>query len=182
MPAYNKPAAQWLGQQLAAVKGTVAANAAQGTEYIVDSSGVCQAIIGHLVAEPNGTATGLEGWGVAVRSATGWISLGADSGWVAPTLLNSWKNCGGSQATAAYRKQGNTVRLRGAIESGASTSIAFVLPEGFAAPYEQTWPVAPTVGASSIVARAQVKPTGEVEIIYEGSGEIRLDVVSFTID
>jgi hypothetical protein len=76
MPDYNQPADQWLGGQLARVKGTAAALSAQSTEYIVDSGGVCRAIVGHLIAEPNGTATGLEGWGVAVKFADGeWVKL-----------------------------------------------------------------------------------------------------------
>jgi hypothetical protein len=76
MPGFAEPSGQWLGQQLGQLKGDVQALKAQGTEYIVDSEGVCRAILGHLVAGPKGEATGLEGWGVAALVAGVWVKLG----------------------------------------------------------------------------------------------------------
>jgi hypothetical protein len=75
MPGYAPPVDQWLAQKLGQLSGDVAALKTQSTEYIVDAEGVCRAIIGHLVAEPDGTSTGLEGWGVAVLGSEGWILL-----------------------------------------------------------------------------------------------------------
>ncbi len=44
-----------------------------------------------------------------------------DSGWVAVGFENSWKNTGGAFFAAAFRKEGNVIRLRaGRIEGGLS--------------------------------------------------------------
>lgn len=57
----------------------------------------------------------------------------ADSGWIAPTLLNSWVNFGSTFDTAAYRKIGEVVYVRGLIKSGTTTSgtTIFTLPSGY---------------------------------------------------
>lgn len=51
---------------------------------------------------------------------------------VAPTLLNSWANTGGSfRNTGYYKGRDGRVYLAGMVSGGASGSIAFVLPSGY---------------------------------------------------
>ena len=50
-----------------------------------------------------------------------------DSGWVGPSLINSYTG----STVVAYRKIGNRVMLRGGLTSGASNTTAFVLPSGY---------------------------------------------------
>ncbi len=61
-------------------------------------------------------------------------TVGGDSGWIAPTLGNSWVNYGGTFQVAQYRKHGDVVRLRGVIKSGTINALAFDLPSGFIPP------------------------------------------------
>lgn len=52
--------------------------------------------------------------------------------WIAPTLVNSWVNVGGTAATAGYLKDPiGFVHLRGRIHGGTSGSTAFTLPAGY---------------------------------------------------
>lgn len=51
---------------------------------------------------------------------------------LAPTLINTWANSGGSYADAGYWKDPNgNVHLRGAVTGGTAGSVAFVLPAGY---------------------------------------------------
>src|SRR5438445_48341 len=51
--------------------------------------------------------------------------------WVVPTLAAGWSNFGGSEDTAAYRKDANgRVEIRGTVVS-AATGVVFTLPDGF---------------------------------------------------
>jgi hypothetical protein len=54
------------------------------------------------------------------------------SGFNAPTLLNSWANAGGDNATAGFRKnqKSDCIELKGFLIGGATGSIAFILPVG----------------------------------------------------
>lgn len=59
------------------------------------------------------------------------VRRGQTEAWFAPTLLNSWVVFGGSNMDPGYRKEGDTVQLRGLVKNGtvgAGTPI-FVLPE-----------------------------------------------------
>lgn len=60
----------------------------------------------------------------------------ADSGWIAPTLLNSWVNFGGGYSTVGYRKVGSLVTIRGLVKGGVTTdgTEIFTLPAGFRPP------------------------------------------------
>lgn len=52
--------------------------------------------------------------------------------WIAPTLINSWVDYGGTYDTAGYFKDKfNVVHLKGAIKTGTSGTTAFTLPEGY---------------------------------------------------
>lgn len=158
MPGFAEPSNQWLGQQLGALKGDVAALKAQGTEYIVDNEGVCRAIIGHLVAGPKGEATGLEGWGVAVLSGSGiWEKLGTGV-WEAVKSASSKL----SSVSVEACREGTIGRLSGnftAKEAITTGTILFVLP------------ITPSVGrfipvyneSTGGIARAAISTAGHVE-------------------
>ena len=57
--------------------------------------------------------------------------LYGDTGWTAPTLINSWVNAGGTSQTVGYRKVGTRVIIRGAAKTGTIGSVVFVLPTGY---------------------------------------------------
>ena len=59
----------------------------------------------------------------------------APTAWVAMTpLTGGWANIGGGNPVAQYRKEGDVVRLRGAMNSGTIGSACFTLPAGFRPP------------------------------------------------
>lgn len=96
---------------------------------------------------------------------------------VAPTLLNSWVNVGGSFMHARYwRTPDGLVLLAGWIQSG--TGICFTLPAGWRP--DQTglhsWPA---IGSGSVLARVNVDPNGDVSPINAPAGGISLDGVAF---
>lgn len=106
-------------------------------------------------------------------------NLGFDSGWVEPALLHSWKNAGGEYETMAYRKQGNTVRLRGAITGGVSVTELFTLPAG----YRPTGRIKLIAFGSEGSAYCEVYATGIVVIGWPGaSATVDLSGLTFTID
>ena len=75
---------------------------------------------------------GTEGaFAVLTSDGTNWfVTAGAqDSGWVTPTLLNSWVTSGA--LPPQYRLVGNRVSLRGGLQGGTSNTEAFALPAGF---------------------------------------------------
>lgn len=195
MPGFNPPVADWLPKRLGTALSDVATLKKQGTEYVVNGAQECVAIIGNLAfapkpaapgATPETEATGLVGWGIAVKLSTGWVSLGEDSGWIEPTLLNSWKNLGSGRLLVAYRKQGNTVRLQGSLWGGVTGSSVFVLPAGFR-PTGQTFDASGgyngTEGATPV--SVVVSTDGTVFVYYKTTGtpeQAALDGITFTTD
>ena len=52
--------------------------------------------------------------------------------WNAPSLINSWVNYGGAYDTAGYYIDPyGVVHLKGALKTGTSGTVAFVLPTGY---------------------------------------------------
>lgn len=81
MPPFNAPVADWLPKRLGLALSDVATLKKQGTEYIVNAALECVAIIGNMEHAPIAggltEATGLVGWGIAVRVGSTWANLGA---------------------------------------------------------------------------------------------------------
>jgi hypothetical protein len=75
MPDYQQPPEQWFAQRLAALAQDVAALKKQSTQYVIDNTGVCQAIIGNLTHDHEGKSTGLTGWGLASYKTGSWVKL-----------------------------------------------------------------------------------------------------------
>lgn len=124
MPPVNYNTNQYLGQQLAQMKQQISALQAQQTQFVVDASNVCQAIVGNVAALPSGAASGYTGFGLVSFQSK-------NTGWTAPSLVNSWANRGGV-ANAGYLKDPlGFVHLRGQINGGTSQTTAFTLPAGY---------------------------------------------------
>lgn len=70
---------------------------------------------------------------------TSWVldsSEVLDTGWISATLQSGWSNYGSEYDTAAFRRVGSSVYLRGMVKSGSvvnntGTSPIFTLPDGF---------------------------------------------------
>lgn len=103
----------------------------------------------------------------------------ADSGWVAPTLLNSWTNLGGANVNVGYRKQGNVVRFRGFVTGGVSGKELFALPAGFR-PTGTIGPVGSGEGPGT-ASHFTITAAGAVTITSAGT-VAGLDGVTFTVD
>ena len=112
-------------------------------------------------------------------SVTGTIR-GDDTGWIAPTLLNSWVNYGGSHAIAGYRKIGMVVYLRGLLKNGsAANAVFFTLPSGYRPAYKLIFTSFSTAGA----CRIDVDTNGNVNAYTNGSTTwTALDGISFLVD
>jgi hypothetical protein len=148
MPGYAEPAGQWLGQKLAQLSGDVQALKAGQTEYIVDSEGVCRAIIGNLASTPKGESTGLTGFGIAVLVDSLWVELPGVGPWVGVENVSA-KIEGG---VAVRREMGANVRFTGAIKTTAevpANTTIFTLPVGYRPSFNRFMPIAPISTASA---------------------------------
>lgn len=108
-------------------------------------------------------------------------ALTIDTGWTAPTFLNSWVNYGaGGWSTAAYRKVGNRVYLRGLVKDGTLGAAVFTLPSGYR----------PTAGLhfgvicsdTTVPGKAQVLADGSVVASTGANSHFSLDEISFFVD
>ena len=80
--------------------------------------------------------------------------------WIAPTLLNSWVNFGGTTPPAGYRKTNGHIEIRGAIKNGTIPADAFVLPVGFR-PRHYIWS---PQASNSAFGFATISDSGNVNI------------------
>lgn len=118
---------------------------------------------------------------VSGQQDTGWIVVG--SGGSAAPFTNSWANFGSGNATAAYRLQGNIVRLRGGIQSGASGTSPFTLPTGFRPLAQIGFSPLVYTGSTSTNSAVIVPTTGVIVDIYGASTQVAfLDGITFTVD
>lgn len=69
--------------------------------------------------------------GLAIVGTMGQLPTTVDSGWIAPTLTNSWVNYGSGYELAGYRLIGNQMHLRGTLKNGVVGSAILTLPVGF---------------------------------------------------
>jgi hypothetical protein len=82
-------------------------------------------------------------------------------------------------APAVYRKQGNVVRLRGAVNSGASGTVIATLPAGFCPVCIEQWLLPISGGADAVL---EIDPGGDLTPIFASGSTIFLDSVTFTVD
>jgi hypothetical protein len=186
---FAKPVAQRPQNWLAQLRALAAANAATSTQYVVEhpprtkkeaeeeipesERGVCTAIIGNLAAEPDGTSTGLSGWGIAVLANGVWVSLGEGSPYVALEGVNA-----ALEPDATYDTPGVTmdsaVRLQGAwaVRAGKSLptgSTLATVPPAYrpVKPVRYSMVIAPLV-AERYAGYLTVEPSGVMIASYLG--------------
>lgn len=81
-----------------------------------------------ITAVTNAIATAAQ-WNASLRDNL--LFLKGDTGWTAPTLVNSWANYGGGNANAGYRRVGDWVVVRGVVKDGTVPATIFTLPIGY---------------------------------------------------
>ena len=101
--------------------------------------------------------------------------------WQSPTFTNSWDNVGGSYYNAAYVKDAwNRVRLRGRIDTGASTSAAFTLPAEFRPNATMHFVCDGTNNSGIATARVSITSSGVLTPTISGTSiEVSLDGICF---
>lgn len=62
------------------------------------------------------------------------IMSGSGITWIVPTMVNNWVNQSAPEQPIQYRKVGNRVHIRGAIQNGTAQTI-FTLPTGYRPQY-----------------------------------------------
>jgi hypothetical protein len=113
-----------------------------------------------------------------ISDGTNWyVTSGAqDSGWVTPSLLNSW-------ATASYAPQfrltGNIVRFFGDMTTGSTGAEAFLLPSGMRPRLNLDIGCAGSIGNS---VNLVILTTGAVTPNFSGGTIVYLDGATFTVD
>ena len=110
---------------------------------------------------------------------TGWHEVGGTG---EPAFENSWVNYGGSFNTAAFRRIGNVVYLKGLIRDGTIPADAFSLPTGYRPPGTCIFAALDTPGPDS-TARVDVYDTdGDVYVSGGTNGWVSLDNIQFVTD
>ncbi len=109
-------------------------------------------------------------------------TVGGDSGWIAPTLGNSWVNYGGTFQVAQYRKHGDVVRIRGVIKSGTINAVAFTLPAGYIPPADLQFAVVSNgaYGTLQVNGAGNANP-GQVTPVNGNNVSVNVDC-TFTVD
>ncbi|TFD51945.1 hypothetical protein E3T46_07605 [Cryobacterium sp. Hh11] len=117
-------------------------------------------------------------------SVSGAITTDLSTGWITPTLGNSWVALNTTDSTAQYRRMADgTVRLRGFVKSGTTGTAIFTLPAGFRPSVARE--VALNIGGSGF-AEIDIMADGTVKVAQYVSGgsntAVALFGISFTTD
>jgi hypothetical protein len=121
-----------------------------------------------------------------VPGGADWLVIGAVAqlgGWQTFSYSNSWGSISGPAAgatTAAYRLEGDVVRLAGEISGGSTATVAFTLPAGYRPTYTVKLWGQGSSGAGDY-ADVNVATSGAATIFYSGS-VVSLDSLTFTVD
>ena len=99
-------------------------------------------------------------WVLVVPPSGNYIVGHVDTGWIAPTLLNSWSNFGSGFQAARYRRVGTgQVEIQGLVTGGTGpASTVFTLPAGFRPPAALLFATI----ANNAIARLDVEADGDV--------------------
>lgn len=97
---------------------------------------------------------------------------------VAPTLLNSWVNAGGSDEVVGYYKDRGRVYLRGVVKNGtpSTTSVVFTLPSGYRPPVGLWFPAT----SNGAYATVNVQSDGDVVAVAGSNSSFSLSGISFS--
>lgn len=109
-----------------------------------------------------------------IYNGSAWATMPADTGWVAPTLTNSWVNYEASPTThhpAAYRVVGSELQIRGFIKNGTTGAAIFTLPAGARPTFSDRFVCEANNGSGTGSATVSVNASGVVQVEqYVGSG------------
>ena len=117
-----------------------------------------------------------------------WVEIpnaGSDSGWIAPSRVNSWAH--GGLADARYRKVNGWVSMRGCLDNSSNSrnnTVAFTLPSGFRPPVTLAFRTAGGVYLSGS-GLVRIDPNGAVTLVDVGATSspiVGLDGVGFYTD
>ena len=101
-----------------------------------------------------------------------------------PAFENSWTSYSATDGPVAFRKYPDgTVRLRGTIAGGATTTVAFTLPSGYRPQYRWRGYAMYDQISATAAAQINVQDDGTVMVFFSGGGTgrfISLDQVSFS--
>ena len=153
-----------------------------GTTWTVDSASVSNSKMANMATQTfKGRNTAGTGSPEDLSIATAQTMLGLvapDSGWTAPSLLNSWVNYDTSFAPAVgYRKTSdNLVVIRGLVKNGAIGNAVFNLPSGYR-------PSGGSLLFSTIsngaVGRVDVQATGDVVAVAGSNVYFAVNIVFY---
>ena len=135
----------------------------------------------------NGNHSGLTASNlVAIYGFTSKISSGSldDSGWKIPTLVNGWVNYNGGTPfnTAAYRKIGSVVYMKGLVSRSSGTATLICnLPVGYRPKATCIFSVATNI-APAYAGRVDVNAVGDVTMVVGNNGWVSLENISFVAE
>lgn len=102
--------------------------------------------------------------------------VGTQEAWIAPTLLNSWANYGGTASTAGYMKDNmGFVHLKGLVKTGTPGTVLFTLPAG----YRPGAYLRIAVIASGSYGNLDIETSGNITISVGSSNFTGIDGVVF---
>lgn len=101
-----------------------------------------------------------------------WNAIGATS---QPAFANSWANYGGGFSTAAFRRRGGVVRLKGLVASGTVGQTIFTLPAGYRPAETRLF----STISNSAVGRVDINSAGAVSCQLGSNVWLSLDGIAF---
>lgn len=100
--------------------------------------------------------------------------------WTPAVFQNAWINYGNNYETAGYMKDDlGFVTLKGMIYNGLMTKAAFVLPAGYRPAEIVRFPMQSHDGTNVVNCGVEIKPTGNVEVMYGGNTWVLLNGIRF---
>jgi hypothetical protein len=116
------------------------------------------------------------------RASAAALAMLGQGAWQVATLAAPWANYGDAFATAAFRKDGRRVELRGVVKGGAGGSVVFTLPIGLRPAAQRIFTMLSDAAAPT---RVDVRANGEVLVGLPPSTTVAwlsLDGIGFSID
>lgn len=116
------------------------------------------------------------------NAGSGWVTItNDDSGWITPTLLNSWVNFSPSYRQVAYRRLNRVVYVEGVIKGGASVvgQAIFNLPAGFRPASTAPAVIMRTVASAASGGSSPIEVDGSTGNVQQGATGISATWTSF---
>jgi hypothetical protein len=100
--------------------------------------------------------------------------------WITPVFQNAWTNYGSNYEPAGYMKDDlGFVNLKGMIYNGLLTKAAFILPAGYRPSNIVPRATQAHDGTNIVHAGIEVKPTGNIDVMYGGNTWVKLNGIRF---